>query len=89
MSWLTVSNAFSASTVRSSKFRLNFLYINIVSDAINAVNLLDACSVKQLCKGFCVGDNCFSNRSLMTDSILEVKKVQIQIPTRTSTKTLP
>jgi hypothetical protein len=38
--WLTVSNAFSASTVRSSKSRLNFLYINIniVSDAINAVN---------------------------------------------------
>jgi hypothetical protein len=44
------------------------LYINIVSDAINAVNLLDACSVKPLCKGFCVGDSCFSNRSLMTDS---------------------
>jgi hypothetical protein len=60
MSWLTVSNAFSASTVRSSKSRLNFLYINIVSDAINAVNLLDARSVKPLCKGFC----CFSNRSL-------------------------
>jgi hypothetical protein len=39
MSWLTVSNAFSASTVRSSKSRLNVLYINIVSDAINAVNL--------------------------------------------------
>jgi hypothetical protein len=39
MSWLTVSNVFSASTVRSSKSRLNFLYINIVSDAINAVNL--------------------------------------------------
>ena len=70
MSWLTVSNAFSASTVRSSKSRLNFLYINIVSDAINAVNLLDACSVKPLCKGFCVGDSCFSNRSLMTDSII-------------------
>jgi hypothetical protein len=47
-----------------------FLYINIVSDAINAVNLLDACSVKPLCKGFCVGDSCFSNRSLMTDSII-------------------
>ena len=43
--------------------------MNIVSDAINAV---DACSVKPLCKGFCVGDSSFSNRSLMTDSkILE------------------
>ena len=51
-----VPNAFSASTVRSSKSRLNFLYINIVSDAINAVNFLDSCSVKPLCKGFCVGD---------------------------------
>ena len=59
MSWLTVSNAFSASTVRSSKSRLNFLYINIVSNAINAVNLLDACSVKPHCKGFCVGDSRF------------------------------
>jgi hypothetical protein len=54
-----VSNAFSASTVRSSKSRLNFLYINIVSDAINAVNLLDACSVKPLCKGFCVGEKLY------------------------------
>ena len=78
MSWLTVSNAFSASTVRSSKSRLNFLYINIVSDAINAVNLLDACSVKPLCKGFCVGDSCFSNRSLMTDSII-FENVYLQI----------
>jgi hypothetical protein len=52
MSWLTVSNAFSASTVRSSKSRLNFLYINIVSDAINAVNLLEACSVKPLSKTY-------------------------------------
>jgi radical SAM protein with 4Fe4S-binding SPASM domain len=31
---------------------------------------LDACSIKPLCKGFCVGDSCFSNRSLMTDSII-------------------
>ena len=59
MSWLTVSNAFSASTVRSSKSRLIVLYIDIVSDAINAVNVLDACSVKPLCKEFCVGDSCF------------------------------
>jgi retron-type reverse transcriptase len=42
MSWLTVSNAFSASTVRSSKSRLHFLYINIVSDAINATEI---CSI--------------------------------------------